>query len=85
MGLIMEEIKHPKWDVLITVDRLDRLDPKEVWEQGDIIGLEIDRREIKSPNDLIKLGEWLIAQGQYVAKNYTATGRKAFHKPQLNK
>lgn len=78
MGLIKEEIKHPTIDnVEIIVDEHAKNETREPY---DIVSLDISFGSIRTPDELIELGKWLIEQGKFIKKKYTSKGvvRKGF-------
>ena len=72
MGFIKEEIVHPRMDVTIIVDEKAKGEEKEPY---DIVSLDLSYGEIRKPDELIDLGNWLIDQGKRIKKQYTSTGK----------
>lgn len=74
MGLIQETSNHPTIrDVSIVVDQKS---PDEQCEPYEIVGLDIGFADIRTPQELIELGNWLISEGNRIKKQYTSTGKK---------
>ncbi len=86
MGIIQETVVHPTIkNAEIDVDEHSKDETREPY---DIVFLCIAGAEIKSPDQLIELGKWLIEQGTRIKKDYTPTGKKkrrAEKKPNRNK
>jgi hypothetical protein len=73
MGLIKETINHPTIDdVEITVDEHAKDETREPY---DIVSLDISFSSISNPDELVKLGEWLVKEGKRIKKQYTSTGK----------
>lgn len=74
MGYILEETEHPTLrDVSITVDEKTKDETREPW---NIVSLDITFSSIRTPDELIELGKWLIENGNRIKKEYTSTGKK---------
>ncbi len=74
MGYILEETFHPVLEnVSIMVDDTTKGSTREPW---NIMSLDINFADIRTPDDHILLGEWLIENAKRIKKEYTPTGKK---------
>lgn len=73
MGYIKEETKHPDFDAEIVVDEKIK---DEVCDEWEIVGLSISSFTVRTPDDLISLGEWLVENGKRIKQQYTPKGKK---------
>ena len=71
MSIIKEQIKYEELDAEISV--LEKI-KGEHFEPFEIIDLDVDNMRSYTPNDLIKLGEWLIENATRIKIQYTSTG-----------
>ena len=74
MGYILEETEHPTLrNVSIIVDEKTKDETREPW---NIVSLETSFSNIRTPDELIELGEWLIENAKRIKTEYTSTGKK---------
>jgi hypothetical protein len=74
MGYITGEFEHPTLhDVFLTVDEKGKDEEREDW---NIVTLDTSFSEIRTPDDLIELGKWLVEKGERIKKDFTQTGKK---------
>lgn len=73
MGYIKEEVKHPQFEAEIVVDETAKREIREDWE---IVGLTVSPFTIRTPDDLISFGEWLVENGKRIKQQYTPKGKK---------
>ncbi len=73
MGYIVEEIPHPIIrDVSVSIDERVKGEMKDDWE---IISLEMRPDIIRTPEEMVLLGEWLISTGNDIKSRYTSKGK----------
>lgn len=74
MGLIVETIYHPTLDdVELTIDEQSNDEEREPY---NIVWLDTAFADLRTPNDLIELGKWLVEQGERIKREYTSKGKK---------
>lgn len=74
MGIIREEIEHPTLsNVSLVVDEKTEDEEKEDWE---IVSLDISHSSIRTPGELVELGNWLIESAKRISAEYLPNGKK---------
>lgn len=73
MAYIKEELNIA--DIPITLQVLEK-HGEPFWEPWAIIDLEFDNFEKLTPEQLIRLGNFFVEQGERIRKTYTSTGKK---------
>ena len=73
MGVITGEYELGAPAAEITVDAKD---PKEEREPWQIVTLSISTMNVRTPSDLIELGQWLIKVGTEIPMYFTETGKR---------
>jgi len=73
MGYILEETQHPTLTgTEIWVDEKIKGETRNAW---NIVTLHVDTFKIRTPSDMIELGEWLIQNAKRIKREYTPTGK----------
>ena len=70
MALIHEETKHQYLGATVMVSQRQR---HEVIEDWNILHLEVETWR-RTPDELIDLGAWLVAQGERIKRDYRKDG-----------
>jgi glycerol-3-phosphate cytidylyltransferase-like family protein len=73
MALVHEETKHEYLGAQIMVSQRER---REVIEDWAICHLEVESMDRRTPDELVELGEWLIAQGKRIKGAYRKNGAR---------
>jgi hypothetical protein len=74
MSYVKEETNHPSIrDISFSV--LEK-EPEEVCESWEIISLDIDHFAVNTPQQMVELGVWLIAEGKRIQREYTPKGKR---------
>ena len=72
MGLVKETIKNKDFAAEIMVIQQEK---GEYVEPYEIISFDTDNMKSYTPDELIKLGEWLISHGRRIKNEYTSSGK----------
>ena len=75
MALVHEELEHELGLKLMTSERVEG-ETRDPWR---FVSLEMDSFENLTPHELQTLGEWLIAQGKRIGREYKSNGGRKSH------